>query len=223
MSVRAVADEIAQRDLYRRKDGSHPKPGQIGARVGNYPHLLRLDDAGLALASSEYPDGPAAPAPTVMASSVPNERLTDAFRLTENDVVEAVCQTLESAGFTIESRASTMQQGVDVSAVRANDQLRVRVEAKGGTSSKVGTNRYGKPFSSGQVRNHVANALATASAAPRSASERSAMAFPDTPRHRKYVERVAAAIIELELGVFWVDAGHAVALDAPWRSTFDAG
>ena len=67
--------------------------------------------------------------------------------LTENDVVDAVCSELRARGWTIESRASTTERGVDVVA-RGPKRAVLRVEAKGATSSKASTARHGHPFSS---------------------------------------------------------------------------
>ena len=146
-----------------------------------------------------------------------------AFALTENDVVEAVCNYLVERDFTIVTRAHTTQQGVDVVATRSGDGVEIRVEAKGGTSSKQGTNRFGKAFSSSRVSTHVAKAFFTAASATRGARARSAMALPDMPRHRKYLERVGEARGELGVGVLWVGADQGVELDAAWSLDADDG
>ena len=35
-----IAEKVAEHDLYRREDGHHPSPGQINARVHQYPRLF---------------------------------------------------------------------------------------------------------------------------------------------------------------------------------------
>jgi hypothetical protein len=55
--------------------------------------------------------------------------------LTEDDVVDAVSDYLERAGWTVEQRLRTAERGVDIVACRS-DQGVLRVEAKGATSSK---------------------------------------------------------------------------------------
>lgn len=57
-----LAREIAQRDLYRRKDGGHAPPTQLRARAAKYPHLLEASDDGsgrIGLAASFVSTGPA--------------------------------------------------------------------------------------------------------------------------------------------------------------------
>lgn len=41
-----IADRVARGDLYRKKDGYHPAPSQIGARANNYPDLFRIESRG---------------------------------------------------------------------------------------------------------------------------------------------------------------------------------
>jgi hypothetical protein len=134
--------------------------------------------------------------------------------LTENDVVAAVCRFLEGKGAQITTRASTLERGPDIVAVIGGREM--TVEAKGGTSSKPGTSRYGKRFSSSQVRVHVARAFFTASAAAGDGMRLSAMAFPDTSMHRGRVEEIAHVIGKLDLGVFWVSEDGSAELDAAW-------
>ena len=38
-----IADRVAREDLYRKKDGFHPAPSQIGLRARNYPGLFRVE------------------------------------------------------------------------------------------------------------------------------------------------------------------------------------
>src|SRR4051794_27602850 len=79
--------------------------------------------------------------------------------LTENDVVEAVAAHLPSLGYIVEATCTTTQRGIDIVARHGRTGRRLRVEAKGGTSSKDHTDRYGKCFSPGQVVSHVSRAL----------------------------------------------------------------
>lgn len=143
-----------------------------------------------------------------------------ATHLTENDIVEAVCSYLQRHGWTIESRATTVERGVDIVA-RGPGGRSLRVEAKGGTSSKSGTARHGQPFSPAQVKTHVARAFFTAAASLDSATasegDRAAIALPSTDQHRLLIDRIHDALEELGIGVFWVEAPDAVRLDGPWQ------
>jgi hypothetical protein len=52
-----LARVIAERDLYRRRDGQHPSAHQLRARAGRYPHLLEASDDGsgrIALATAPH-------------------------------------------------------------------------------------------------------------------------------------------------------------------------
>jgi len=60
-------------------------------------------------------------------------------RLTENDVVDAVCDRLESAGWTVTQRLTTTQKGDDIVAQLGT--VRLAVEAKGATSARTGSPR----------------------------------------------------------------------------------
>ena len=81
--------------------------------------------------------------------------------LTENEVVDALVKHFSDRGFAIEGQCSTLETGVDVVAWDSRAGVRWRVEAKGGTSSKPGTARYGKPFTRNQVKTHVSVAFFT--------------------------------------------------------------
>lgn len=142
--------------------------------------------------------------------------------LTEADVVQTVAWYLRTNGYEIVSQAMPTQRGVDVVARRSGPRAtEIRVEAKGGTSSKMESRRYSSPFTRSQVRTHVSRAFYTAAAARYPASQqpivRSAMAFPDTELHRELVAPLAAAIHDLDLGVLWVRSRRRVAVEARWR------
>lgn len=105
---------------------------------------------------------------------------------------------------------STTEQGTDIIARRASTGETVLVEAKGGTSSKQGTARFGKPFSASQVLTHIAEAfLAAAKLLPKTPdpSVHVVIALPDTPLHRRQVERALHAFAKLGISVWWVGPG----------------
>lgn len=140
--------------------------------------------------------------------------------LTENDVVDAVCRFLEVHGYTIEQRLLTTQKGDDIVATRA-DGVRLLVEAKGATSARDGSNRYGRPFESAAARVHVAEAVFKAAqvlsrAARVSLCARAAIALPRNDVHRRLVDSVAPVLDDMGVAVFWVDADRQVAVCASW-------
>jgi len=51
--------------------------------------------------------------------------------LTENDVIDAVCDYLEAAGYEILQRSHTKQKGTDIIAKRPEGPGRLLIEAKG--------------------------------------------------------------------------------------------
>lgn len=127
--------------------------------------------------------------------------------LTEDDVVEAVCRALAAAGWTIVARASTVERGPDVLADR--DGRRLVVEAKGETSNRPASNRFGSPFNAGQVHDHVGRAVLEALAAV-SAGHVGAIALPDERNHRRQVGRIAAGLAAAGVHVLWVLADGTV-------------
>lgn len=93
----------------------------------------------------------------------------------------------------------------------------VRVEAKGATSSKPGTARFGRPFSRAQARSHVSRAFFTAAAAFSDSSDAeviAAMAFPDERNHRELVGEIQSALELIGIAVLWIGANGAVEASA---------
>ncbi len=78
--------------------------------------------------------------------------------LTENDIVEAVSSYLIENGYEIKQKLSTIQTGIDIVA-RSPDGIDCYIEAKGATSSKAESSRYGKEFNQSQVKTHIGMAL----------------------------------------------------------------
>jgi Holliday junction resolvase-like predicted endonuclease len=135
--------------------------------------------------------------------------------LTEDDVVEAVCQHLQASGYRIVSRCATTQRGEDIVAENAQG-VTLRVEAKGETSSKSITKRFGKPFDNAQANNHVAKAFYAAAEMLGAHGGRVALALPETRLHREHAGRIRKALQQLGVGVFWVKPDRTVTLDATW-------
>jgi hypothetical protein len=63
----------------------------------------------------------------------------------ENQIVAAVCAHLTSSGYSVELLLHTTEYGVNIVARHPATDRCVLVEAKGGTSSRDGGARYGKP------------------------------------------------------------------------------
>ena len=78
--------------------------------------------------------------------------------ITENQVCDSVAAYLKAKGYKVEQCLTTIQCGVDIVAKSPNGKL-CYIEAKGGTSSKAHTKKYGKPFSRGQAGTHISVAI----------------------------------------------------------------
>ena len=102
------------------------------------------------------------------------------------------------------------EHGDDIVAVRGSDRL--IVEAKGQTSALATSARYGQPFSGGQVKSHVGQAVLR-SLRVVSDRHRACIALPDDRPHRAEVDKIAPALRQLDVGVFWVDAERRVLLE----------
>jgi hypothetical protein len=68
----------------------------------------------------------------------------------ENDVIECIRKHLEEGAWKIEQAIRAGEPGIDVIA-RSSVGHRFLIEAKGGTSSRPGSNRHGKPYTKTQV------------------------------------------------------------------------
>ena len=133
--------------------------------------------------------------------------------LSENDVIQAVCNFLKYHGYRVTSRTTTKQHGVDIVAHHEETGNQFFIEAKGQTSSKENTKRFGKPFNSAQVKVHVAEAFYQVTSLLRKdliGSRRIAMAFPETSIHKRYLDRIRPAICHLGIEVLLVDTNQRV-------------
>jgi hypothetical protein len=127
--------------------------------------------------------------------------------ITENEVISAVCRHLEGMGYEIEEARSTYEHDPDIIARHPKTNEVFLVEAKGATSSKEDSNRFGKPFNSSQVFTHVAKAFFTAMkllCTKEKAALHVAVALPETPLHRRQVESAGNAFTKLGIVVWFV-------------------
>jgi hypothetical protein len=129
--------------------------------------------------------------------------------LDQNDVIEAVCGYLESEGFVIGECGPG--QSPNITATR--DGRRILVEARGNTSSKPSTSRYGEPFNRGQVSEHVAQNVyrVLKLIGMVGVTDRVALAFASDEAHCEAVEAVQKTLQALSISIYWVDeAGDVV-------------
>ena len=113
------------------------------------------------------------------------------------------------------SRLIETQQGEDMIAFAPNGTQRITIEAKGETSSKSTTSRFGKSFDSRQVRTHVSRAFYCA-AQHCCGDEFSAIALPKNELHTNCVRNIRPALKRLGIEVFWVNPDLKVEIERIW-------
>ena len=125
--------------------------------------------------------------------------------LTENDIVRIFGKYLQDCGYEIIQSLTTSERGFDIIAKRNG--ITLYVEAKGETSSKEDTNRYGKPFSKNQVKTHVAVAILASMkvlSRPDHEPKEVAIALPDNESHRGLIESIKSTLKKAGIKVFLV-------------------
>ena len=131
--------------------------------------------------------------------------------LTENDIVDAVAKQLREDGWHIRSTRDTSEQGHDILASKGGTTM--AIEAKGQTSSKSDSSRFGQEFNSGQKISHVSRALFAAASVFSAGQYRAGIALPATDRHLKLIGQIRAALDTLDVTVFFVESDGAVIRD----------
>jgi hypothetical protein len=130
--------------------------------------------------------------------------------LTENDVVLAVSLFLKSEGYSIEQALNTSQQGIDIEATSSNG-TRCFVEAKGATSSKEGSKRYGQEFNNNQIKTHIGMALLKSfQTLHQHPSSEVIIALPGNAGHRKVLDSMLTPIKNSGIKVFLINGNTAV-------------
>src|ERR1700690_3158554 len=107
----------------------------------------------------------------------------------ENEIIEAVCIYLRKKGYEISQKLHTTEQGVDIIAKHHASNEIVHIEAKGGTSSRIGSARYGKSYTQSQVFDRVAKGFYTVCqmmSQNEGANNKFALAVPDTNFFKKH-------------------------------------
>lgn len=128
--------------------------------------------------------------------------------LTENDVICAVARHLSDDGWRIENVSTTDQRGFDIHATKGS--ISLVVEAKGETSSRSGTARYGKPFTGNQKKSHVAVALYTAASVISGGKHRVGIALPSDNGHKGLIDEVTPALKTLGVVVYLVKPDRSI-------------
>ena len=131
--------------------------------------------------------------------------------LTENDVIDAVANYLETKDWRVESKLTTSQTGIDLEARKKNETGRMLIEAKGETSSKGYTKNFGKPFSPTQALSHVSRAFYTvAKLQSEHPTDSVGIALPDNTDHTKLIDAIGGVLCKLDIHIFFVAGDKSV-------------
>jgi hypothetical protein len=132
--------------------------------------------------------------------------------LDENAIVDAVCSFLSQNGYAIRSKCSTTERGIDVCAEKPFTGQTIHVEAKGATSARAGSNRFGKPYTKSQVFDRVAKGFYTVfqMQGKGNSEMRCVLAVPDSDWFCEYLAPVKSAFEAAGIGVFLVGTGGQV-------------
>jgi hypothetical protein len=125
--------------------------------------------------------------------------------LREMDVINAVCSYLQNLGYVIISKVESVQDhGIVIVAKSPRTKTRISIEAKGQTSSKSETKRYGREFTREQKRDHLGKALLK-SCEFIQRNEPVAIALPDDAVDQQLIGSITDAMSRLGITVFFVD------------------
>jgi len=124
--------------------------------------------------------------------------------LTENDVVKIVSHYLIIKGYEVLTESKTTEKGIDIIAIHP-EKGKCFVEAKGETSSKKGTKRYGKPFNRNQIKDHIGSVLLqTLKIKQENENSDVFIAVPFEENHLKIFESIKKCLLQINIKVLFV-------------------
>ena len=129
----------------------------------------------------------------------------------ENEVIEAVVESLQYNGYEIIQKLNTKEKGDDIIAKNTNGSI-LKIEAKGGTSTFETSNRYGKPYTKSQVFDRVAKGLLTVLMKNRSKeeNEKIGLAIPGTDDFRNYLSDLKEILMGNGISLYLVNLDNSV-------------
>jgi Holliday junction resolvase-like predicted endonuclease len=122
-------------------------------------------------------------------------------------VIEILSDYLKSQGYSIMQSLTTLQKGIDL--IAENSEECLYIEAKGATSAREGSNRFGKEFNSAQVRTHISEAIFASLKVlnnKKTAKIKAAIALPASTLHIREIEKVKHILKEIGIKVFFVSS-----------------
>lgn len=123
----------------------------------------------------------------------------------ENDVVRLTIARLQGMGFAIQNSCTTSQRGIDIVAFKGDSSA--FVEAKGETSSRIGSPRYAPGFSTSQLFDRAAKGIFTCLQLRQEHPERTAqviLALPHNTTLQTYIASVQSQLTMCRIEVWWV-------------------
>lgn len=128
----------------------------------------------------------------------------------ENEVVEAVARFLENQGYVLKQKLTTREKGIDIIASYP-EKGQILVEAKGGTSTRKNSSRYGKPFKKSQVFDRVAKGFYTVTEMKENNGNSTvAFAMPKTDWFEEYLGNIRNSLSALDIKAFLVNENGSV-------------
>lgn len=136
--------------------------------------------------------------------------------LYQSDIVEAVRKYIEANGYKIDESATTASKGYDLIAFMENGEkpIKLMLKARGATSARIGSKKYGKPFDRSQIAIHVAEVFYKAAEALSMKNSSclicAALALPKNKDHEDYIFKIRPILSKLGVVVFFVDENRKV-------------
>ena len=125
---------------------------------------------------------------------------------TENEIVEAMVSFFKKKRFSVSQSRSTNQKGVDIIA-KSPRGITYYIEAKGGTSSKPNTARYGRPFSKNQANTHISVAITKCFQKLQESSNKCivGIALPKDENHLSIIKSIVKPLQKTKLKVYFIN------------------
>lgn len=124
--------------------------------------------------------------------------------LNENEITDILAAHLNKEGCTNVDKLTTKQRGIDMT-VTYPDGTKELIEVKGETSSKEGTNRFGKGFNGNQIWTHISVALMKTFTLMELEVYKGAKFSIALPfNHEAGIERVRTVIEKMDIQVYFV-------------------
>ena len=131
------------------------------------------------------------------------------MKLTENEVVEHLCNWLIKEGWQILNKNIDHSRGTDIKAEKGRKLLIVKAKgARGNPRSHVTTR---KKFDCGQIKTHLGKAIVKVLELKNDYPKALlAIAQPDDPDIRKCLQKVIPEITKLKIKLFWISTAGQV-------------